>query len=195
MKTEYFRNAAYFPEISICAVADVHIGIEDSIQAEGFSMPLNEESELLGRFRDIIKRFAPKVLVLNGDVLHEFGRLQRNTRKSFDRIMLELQASVDEVVILTGSHDRMMDTALAEADLSHDLAYFNGGVLFAHGDAIPKKAHDANVKLIVIGHDHPTLDIELKKEPCFLYGTNAWHGKDVLVLPAFNPLCAGTTIN
>ncbi len=195
MKVEYYRNAAYFPPIGVCACADVHIGIEDSVQAEGFSMPLNEEGELLERFRDIIKRFEPKALVLDGDVLHEFGRLGRNTKKAFDRIMLELQASVDEVIILTGSHDKMMDMALAEADLEHGTIYFNGGVLFTHGDAIPEKARDAGVKLIVIGHDHPTLDIELKKEPCFLYGEKAWHGKDVLVLPAFNPLCAGTTIN
>ena len=60
---------------------------------------------------------------------------------------------------------------------------------------IPSRAKDADVELIVIGHDHPTLDVEMKKEPCFLYGKQAWRGKDVLVLPAFNPLCAGTSIN
>jgi putative SbcD/Mre11-related phosphoesterase len=195
MKAEYYRNAVYFPSIGVCACADVHIGIEDSILAEGFSMPLDEEKELLERFRDIIKKYEPKVLVLNGDVLHEFGRLRRNTKKVFDHIIFELQASVDEVFILTGSHDKMMDTALAEADFKSNIFYVNDGVLFTHGDAIPEKAHEAGVKLIVIGHDHPMLDIDLKKEPCFLYGAAAWHGKDVLVLPAFNPLCAGTTIN
>jgi putative SbcD/Mre11-related phosphoesterase len=195
MKVEYYRNAVFFPAIGACACADIHVGIEDSIQAEGFSMPLKEESELLRRFRDVIKKSRPKVLVLNGDVLHEFGRLRRNTRRTFDRILLELQASVDEVVVLTGSHDRMMETALEGVDISPADHYFMGGVLFAHGDVVPKKARDADVRLIVIGHEHPMLDIELKKEPCFLYGEKAWCGKDVLVLPAFNPLCAGTTIN
>jgi putative SbcD/Mre11-related phosphoesterase len=195
MKAEYYRNAIYFPDIGVCACADVHIGIEDSIQAEGFSMPLEEERELLERFRDVIKKFEPKVLVLNGDVLHEFGRLRRNTKKAFDRITMELFASVDEVIVLTGSHDKMMDTALEGSDISPADYYFKGGVLFTHGDGVPKRANDDDVKVIVIGHDHPTLDIELKKEPCFLYGENAWHGKDVVVLPAFNPLCTGTTIN
>jgi putative SbcD/Mre11-related phosphoesterase len=195
MKIDYYRNAAYFPDIGTCACADIHIGIEDSIQAEGFAMPLEEERELLERFRDIIKKFEPGTLVLDGDVLHEFGRLRRNTKKSFDRITLELFSSVDEVVVLTGSHDKMMDTALEGSDIAPADFFFKGGILFTHGDGVPKRAKDEDVKLIVIGHDHPTLDIELKKEPCFLYGEKAWNGKDVLVLPAFNPLCAGTTIN
>lgn len=195
MKVEYYRNAIYLPKIGVCACADIHIGIEDSMISEGFSMPLEEESELLKRFRDIINKFQPKVLVLDGDVLHEFGRLRRNTKKSFDHIMMELLASVDEVVVLTGSHDRMMDTALQSLDAKPEAFYYTGGVLFTHGDTVPARAKDDDVRMIVIGHDHPTLDIELKKEPCFLYGQKVWHGKDILVLPAFNPLCAGTTIN
>lgn len=195
MKVEYYRNAVYFPDIGVCACADVHIGIEDSVQAEGFSMPLDEERELLERFRAVIKKFKPKVLILNGDVLHEFGRLRKSTKKSFDRITMELFASVDEVVVLTGSHDKMMDVALEDAGAAPADYYFKDGVLFAHGDAVPKRASGDDVKLIVIGHDHPMLDVDLKKEPCFLYGDKVWHGKDVLVLPAFNPLCSGTTIN
>ena len=193
MKIAYHRNAAYFPDIGACACADIHIGIEDAIQAEGFSMPLDEEHMLLENFRDIIKKFEPKVLVLDGDVLHEFGRLRRNTKKSFDRITTELFASVDEVVVIKGSHDKMMDIAMEGAVMGD--FYFRCGVLFTHGDTIPKRAEADDVRLIVIGHDHPTLDIELKKEPCFLYGDKAWRNKDVLVLPAFNPLCSGTTIN
>ena len=193
MKVEYYENAAYFPEIGACACADVHIGIEDSLVAEGFSMPLDEEGELLSRFRAVIKKFEPKIMILNGDVLHEFGRLGRNARKEFGRIMMELHASVDEVILIEGSHDRMMGVAL-EGD-SADSLYFKGGALFTHGDAIPDKAKEPDVMLIVIGHDHPMLDVDMKKEPCFLYGEKAWRGKDVLVLPAFNPLCSGTSIN
>jgi putative SbcD/Mre11-related phosphoesterase len=195
MKVNYYGHSAYFPDIGACACADIHIGIEDAIQAEGFSMPLDEEHMLLESFRGIIKKFRPKVLVLDGDVLHEFGRLRRNTKKSFDRITTELFASVDEVVVIKGSHDKMMGLAMEGVDVTAVDFYFLGGVLFTHGDTIPKRAEAGDVRLIVIGHDHPTLDIELKKEPCFLYGDRAWHDKDVLVLPAFNPLCSGTTIN
>lgn len=196
MKIEYFRNAAYFPETGVCVCADIHIGIEDAIIAEGFSFPLNEEKELLDRFGAIVKRFKPVTIVLNGDILHEFNRLRKNTKKSFDRIMLALLLSVDEVVLVTGSHDKMMAAALEGLDgVSSENHYFKGGVLFTHGDAIPVRAKEDDVKLIVIGHDHPMLDIDLKKEPCFLYGEKVWRGKDILVLPAFNPLCAGTTIN
>ncbi|AFD01081.1 putative ICC-like phosphoesterase [Methanocella conradii HZ254] len=195
MKVEYYENAAYFNEIGVCACADVHIGIEDSLVAEGFSMPLDEEGELLSRFRAVIKRFEPKIMILNGDVLHEFGRLRRNAKKALGRIMMELHASVDEVILIEGSHDRMMGVALEGEGVRADSFYFKDGALFTHGDTIPGRAKDDDVRLIVIGHDHPMLDVEMKKEPCFLYGEKAWRGKDVLVLPAFNPLCAGTSIN
>lgn len=195
MKVDYYLNSAYFPGTGICACADIHIGIEDSLISEGFSMPLDEEKELLERFRAIIKKFRPKTFVLDGDVLHEFGRLCRNTKKSFDHIMMELMASVDEVVIITGSHDKMMEAALQSLDSKSETCYFKGGILFTHGDGLPARAKDADVELIVIGHEHPTLDIELKKEPCYLYGKKVWHDKDILILPAFNPLCIGTTIN
>ncbi len=196
MKVEYFNGAAFFPDTGACAVADVHVGIESAIQAEGFYMPLDEDRMLLDKFKSIVQRFNPKVMVLNGDVLHEFHRVRRNTQKSFDRIMLALLSSVDEIVIILGSHDKMMDIALTDIDgVRGEQSYFAGGVLFCHGDVIPSRAKDADVEMIVIGHDHPSLDVEMKKEPCYLYGKNAWHGKDVLVLPAFNPLCAGTSIN
>jgi metallophosphoesterase superfamily enzyme len=106
--------------------------------------------------------------------------------------MLTLVSSV-EVIVIT-SHDKMIDSA-ADTTASVRAVYFSGGILFGHGDVIPSRAKDSDVELIVIGHDHPTLDVEMKKEPCFLYGKKAWRGKDILVLPAFNPLCAGTSIN
>jgi len=195
MKAEYYRNAVFFPDTRVCACADIHIGIEDAIQAEGFSMPLEEEQLLIGRFREIIKKYEPQTLVLNGDVLHEFGRLRKNTKKSFDRITMELFASVDDVVLITGSHDKMIGMALEGADKTSSDLFFKGGILFTHGDTVPSRARDDDVRLIVIGHDHPMMDVELKKEPCYLYGEKAWNGKDVLMLPAFNPLCSGTTIN
>jgi uncharacterized protein len=196
MKVEYFNGAAYFPASGVCAVADVHIGMEAAIQAEGFAMPLDEERELLARFKAVVQRFTPKVMVLDGDVLHEFHRVRRNAQKNFDRVILALLSSVDEVVIILGSHDKMMGVALTDIDgIRSEQSYFAGGVLFCHGDVIPDRAMDADVETIVIGHDHPMLEVEMKKEPCFLYGKNAWHGKDVIVLPAFNPLCAGTSIN
>lgn len=196
MKVEYFNGAAYFPATGACAVADIHVGIEAAIQAEGFGMPLDEDRMLLDRFKAIVQRFSPKIMVLDGDVLHEFHRVRRNAQKSFDRIMLALLSSVDEVVIILGSHDKMMGVALTDIEgVRGEQFYFSGGVLFCHGDVIPERAKDDDVEMIVIGHDHPTLDVEMKKEPCFLYGKKAWRGKDIIVLPAFNPLCAGTSIN
>ena len=56
----------------------------------------------------------------------------------------------------------LMDAALSDAGIgSHDF-YFKGGVLFTHGDAVPSRAKDEDVKLIVIGHDHLHVDAGLR---------------------------------
>jgi metallophosphoesterase superfamily enzyme len=46
-----------------------------------------------------------------------------------------------------------------------------------------------------VGHEHPVIQIEMERLPCFLYGRKALSGKDLIMLPAFNPLCQGVTIN
>ncbi|MFC6726746.1 metallophosphoesterase, partial [Halobium palmae] len=50
-------------------------------------------------------------------------------------------------------------------------------------------------RLYVVGHDHPAIEIEGQKRPCFLYGPGVYRGADVLVLPAFNRLARGVTVN
>ncbi|HMK45238.1 MAG TPA: metallophosphoesterase [Methanocella sp.] len=195
MKIQYTTNAAYFPKSKICAVSDIHIGIEGALQAEGFGMPLNEEKELIQRFKTITRQFSPKTIILNGDILHEFGKLRKNTKKSFDRIITTLLSSTDKTILISGSHDQMLETALQNIDITSEPSYTTDGIMFTHGDTIPNHANDKNIKLIVIGHEHPALDVELKKEPCFLYGKKTWKNKDILVLPAFNPLCSGSSIN
>jgi hypothetical protein len=64
-------------------------------------------------------------------------------------------------------------------------------VLVCHGHEAPAGEAD----LYVVGHDHPAIDVEGRKRPCFLYGPDTYRGGDVLMLPAFTRLAAGCTIN
>ena len=47
----------------------------------------------------------------------------------------------------------------------------------------------------VVGHDHPTIEIEGVRRPCLLYGPDAYRGADVFVLPAFTRLAPGAVVN
>jgi metallophosphoesterase superfamily enzyme len=68
--------------------------------------------------------------------------------------------------------------------------YDRGGYTVVHGD----RAVDDHGTLI-IGHDHPAIEIDLARFPCFLYGQSIARGNDLIVLPAFNPLSPGVVVN
>jgi metallophosphoesterase superfamily enzyme len=64
---------------------------------------------------------------------------------------------------------------------------------FAHGDA-PRLPEPAKGEWLVVGHEHPAISIgdgvaSHMKCPCFLASEN------VLMLPAFSPWAAGTSIH
>jgi metallophosphoesterase superfamily enzyme len=54
-----------------------------------------------------------------------------------------------------------------------------------------------DASLYVVGHDHPTVEIEMQKQACFLYGPFDYDGRDadILMTPALNPLCEGVVVN
>ena len=63
-------------------------------------------------------------------------------------------------------------------------------IVVAHGHVRP--AVDAD--WYVVGHDHPTLDVEGQRRPCYLHGRGA-NGAGLLVLPAFSRLPTGVAVN
>lgn len=64
-------------------------------------------------------------------------------------------------------------------------------VLVCHGHRVPEGSAD----LYVVGHDHPAIEIEGRRRPCYLYGSGVYREADVLMVPAFNRLTAGVTVN
>ena len=54
----------------------------------------------------------------------------------------------------------------------------------------------SGVETLIIGHEHPAITLregrKTEKFKCFLRGR--WKGKELIVLPAFNPLMEGTDI-
>ncbi|MFB6177566.1 MAG: metallophosphoesterase [Halobaculum sp.] len=71
----------------------------------------------------------------------------------------------------------------------------DGPVLVRHGHEAPPTAETADAGLYLIGHDHPTIEIEGKRRPCYLYVPDAVGETPAVMLPAFNRLPAGVTVN
>jgi len=66
--------AAFLPEHQIAIVSDLHIGYEGVLQREGVMIPKYQKKILMERIEKIIERFKPRLLIINGDFKHEFGK-------------------------------------------------------------------------------------------------------------------------
>lgn len=181
----FYKGALYIREQSLCVVSDVHIGLSEALYRQGLHFPLHEEETLLERFEAILDRFRPAVFILDGDIFHAFDRVSRDVKESFETILSALKAEC-EVVLVRGSHDVMLPAVRGGTVERYD----RGGYTVVHGD----RAVDDHGTLI-IGHDHPAIEIDLARFPCFLYGQSIARGNDLIVLPAFNPLSPGVVVN
>ncbi|MDY6765084.1 MAG: metallophosphoesterase [Halobacteria archaeon] len=178
-------NTAYFPEIDTLVLSDLHIGIEDAAVDEGMSMPLREAETLKRRLGNVLDFFEPSTVVFNGDVLHRFGEVGTSGKTLRDLRETVVDAGAESVFI-KGNHDPMLDSLVETRD-----TYQDGNVVFVHGHTVPVDLPES--PLYVVGHDHPAIEIEMQKRECFIYGP--FEDSDVLMTPAFNPLCQGVVIN
>jgi uncharacterized protein len=181
-----FQSGCLFiKDAGICAASDLHIGLEDELLRQGLVFPLQEEQLLLERLEAVLKKFKPSVFVLAGDIIHSFSRIDRKATQKLDSVMRLLERQC-QVILLRGSHDTMLSTLPKDILDRFDCGSFT----FVHGHAALDKHND-----LILGHEHPVIQIEMERLPCFLYGQKVVKGKDIILLPAFNPLCQGVTIN
>ncbi len=182
---DFYKNALYIREQRLCVVSDIHIGLEEALYADGLHFPLHEGETLLDRFASILDRFSPRTVVLDGDIFHSFDRIARSVQRKFSMIVKTLSAEC-EVIYVRGSHDTMLPSVMGGSVERYDA----GGFTVIHGDKAV-----ADHGFLVMGHDHPVVEIEMERFPCFLYGRGVVNGKDLLMMPAFNPLSPGVIIN
>ena len=184
-KFDFFNGCLYIRESRTCVASDLHMGLEDELRRQGLAFPLNEEKILSERLEMALERFKPSTFVLDGDIFHSFDRADKAVRDKFSSLMSVLEERCD-VVLVRGSHDTMLPKLYPKALDRFDAK----GFTFAHGhDSI--EDHGA----LIMGHEHPVLEIDMDRLPCFLLGEKMIKGSDLVVLPAFNPLCQGVAIN
>lgn len=181
----FLNNCLFIRESGICVASDLHIGLEDELRRQGLAFPLKEGPMLSERLEEILDAFKPGLFVLAGDIFHSFDRLDNGVRDKFNLVMKTIEKECN-VILLKGSHDTMISSIGVESMERYDA----DGFTFIHG-------HDniSNHSNIVLGHEHPVIQIEMERLPCFLFGRRVIDDKDLFVLPAFNPLCQGVTIN
>ncbi len=158
----FLNGCLFIRGAGICAASDLHIGLEDELRRQGLAFPLHEEKILLERLEMVLEEFQPSTFVLAGDVFHSFDHIDRNVKEKYARIRKLLEHDGQcRVALLRGSHDTMLSVIGKEAPERYD----QDGVTFMHGHA-PVHEHGH----LVLGHEHPVIQIEMERLPCFLYG-------------------------
>lgn len=182
---EFRDRTVYLPETATLVLADVHLGKDATSNVE---MRLGEHEDATGRFADLLERFDPDEVVFAGDLLHSFSTLPRGVMETLNELRTAARTSGAELVVTPGNHDTML------GDLwkgSTEPEYRVGDWLVTHGHEEPESAAER----YLVGHDHPAIEIEGRRRPCYLYGEGVYRGADVLMLPAFTRLAAGTPVN
>ncbi|MDK2463479.1 MAG: metallophosphoesterase [Candidatus Korarchaeota archaeon] len=191
-----FPHGAFLHDLGALLVADLHIGYEEVLLESGIHLPRSQYGKIKLAILEALERFDPDLLVLLGDVKHEFGVATRQEWVEVLDLMRSLKGSVD-VQVVRGNHDNFLIPILRREDIPlHDPGVEMGRYYLVHGhkplEALPERA-----EAVIMGHEHPAIGLrdELgvkRKFKCALLG-----GLDdvkILVLPAISPLAPGTDI-
>ena len=178
--------AAFLPEHQIAIVSDLHIGYEGVLQKEGVMIPKYQKKILMERIEKIIERFEPRLLIINGDFKHEFGK---NLRQEWNEAieLLNFIKSKTDVLLIRGNHDNFLKTIASKAGVRVVESYKVDEITIFHGHK------DMEGRRKIIGHEHPSVSLRdaigaIIKLPCFLISEH------IVVLPALSPLASGTDV-
>lgn len=169
----------------VLVVADLHVGKGVSSNLE---LPVGDGADMVTRIEALCERFEPDEVILAGDILHSFTSIPRLAEETIEGIRDVTQAVGADIVLIPGNHDTMLDVVWSGQTTPE---YRIGETVVCHGHVEPVEGADR----YVVAHDHPTITIEGQRRPCYLAGDGVYEGADLLVLPAFNRLLQGVSIN
>jgi putative SbcD/Mre11-related phosphoesterase len=208
MSLQYRDRAVYIHDTLV--LADLHFGKGAASTVE---FPLGAGEDAVDRLAALCEQFDPAEVVLAGDVFHSFDYVPDEAERALRAVSRTVREAGARLVVLEGNHDTMLGSVYDgdlydEYELSTDEGDLESGgsdtdsdsgdtnatgetTVVCHGHEEP----EAQADRYVVGHDHPAIEIEGQKRPCFLVGAGAYRGADVVVVPAFNRLVEGVSVN
>ncbi len=177
-------------------ISDLHLGYEQSLNAEGIMVPKFQYPHIVNRLNEIKQKSSCNKIIVNGDLKHEFGQISRQEWTETLKFLGYLKSNFEEIILIKGNHDNFTKFIAEKMDL---LVYENYSIdnsLITHGDKISTKLNDYNVENIVIGHEHPCIGLRsgerIEKIKCYLKGE--YKDWNLIVMPSFNFVSEGSDI-
>jgi len=176
----------------VLIINDLHLGYEESLQHKGILVPKFQLETILHELQKVFGVVQPAVLVINGDLKHEFGKILRQEWKEVLQFLDFCQQKCGKIIIVKGNHDPIIESLVRTKEISIVGSHRVGDILIVHGDEIV----ETDAPVVIIGHEHPAITIRAgskwEKYKCFLNGKLG--KKEIIAVPSFNPLVEGTDI-
>ena len=182
----------YLTKHKVLVIADTHIGYEESLNKRGVLIPRFHFKDLIQRLEKILSKIKPSLIVINGDIKHEFGKINNQEWRNTLKLINFLSKHCEELVLIKGNHDKILDPIADKKNIRIVNELIIDDVLITHGDKlieIPPK-----IKTIIIGHEHPAVGLKeggrIEVFKCFLKGK--YKRKNLIVQPSLNLVTIGT---
>ncbi len=185
----------------ILVLGDLHIGWEESLNKAGIFIPRMQFKQTLNELKKIFNNVVDKhkkidEIVIVGDLKHEFGTISKQEWQETEKILDFFERYTKKIILIKGNHDTILEPIIKRKELKIRDFYKKDGICFLHGHKVFSECLDKNVRMLVLGHRHPAVNLhdKYKKEKykCFLVGK--WKKKKIIILPSFFPFIEGSDV-
>ena len=176
-------------------LGDVHIGYEEAINKTGTFIPRIYFEEMYSKMEKILKKEKPTKVIINGDLKHEFGRISDQEWRDTIKFINLIEKYSKKIILVEGNHDKIIEPIVKHKKVEIKKFVKLNDIFICHGNEIFEEEFK-DIKTIIISHEHPAVTIRDKNRTetfkCFLKGK--YKDKELIVLPSFNTITAGTDI-
>jgi len=181
----------------VLVIADSHIGYEEALNKQGVLIPRLYFKDTLKRLEEILAKTGDlNVIVINGDIKHEFGTISDQEWRNTLKLMDFLSKHCKELVLVRGNHDKILGPISKKRNIKFVDNIIIGDKLILHGDKVDDMIKNKSIKTVIIGHEHPAVSLndgaKVERYKCFLKGK--FKGKNLIVQPSFNLVTEGTDV-
>ena len=177
-----------FKKEKVLVIGDLHLGYEKTLEEEGIYIPRFNTGLVREAINKLLERYEPNVVVLLGDIKHDFKRLRYEARDEV-RGIITLISDVADVVVVKGNHDNFIQNILVDLGLIAVDYVDIAGYRLEHGHEDSKK------RPVIIGHEHPSVKISGAvsggmKVQCFIHSKE----EGIIIIPPFSVFSSGTDL-
>jgi len=188
--------ALYLIKEKAVVISDLHLGLEEALNKQGYLIPLQQFKDINDRLKKIFDENEVNEVIFNGDVKHEFGTILNSEWSNITRIFELVSNYCEKIVIIKGNHDMLLEPIARKMNIIiQDYCKINE-YFISHGDKIIDNLEFQAAKTIIISNEHTAISLRKggRKElyKCFLVGK--FKDKTLIAMPSFNTLTEGTDV-